>query len=109
MYDYDQIEELDEWEPTINAHDYLIVDFFATWCGPCKNLDKEIKKAKERHPNLKIVKVDIDEADDLCDHFEVENLPTVYFFHKGKKQKKIFMGNKYDLFHTRVNDLMELK
>ena len=106
MYPYEQIEDFEDWKPTINSHDYLLVDFFATWCGPCKNLDGEIKKAVDKYPDLKIVKVDIDEADDLCDHFEVENLPTVYYFHKGKK-KTLFMGSKYPLFHKKVDELME--
>ena len=105
LYPHDQIEDMEEWEPTINAHDYLLVDFFATWCGPCKKLDNEIKKAVDKYPNLKVVKVDIDEADELCDEFEVENLPTVYYYHKGVK-KSLFMGSRYPLFHKKVEELM---
>ena len=105
-YDYNEIEEMEQWDESINSSKYVLVDFFAAWCGPCKALDAQIKKASEKYPNLKIYKVDIDQADEVSDNFEVENLPTVFLYKDGKK-KSLFMGNKYELFHKKIDDLMQ--
>ena len=104
-YEFKYINDMEEWETEINTKGKIIVDFFATWCRPCKQLDKQILKAKEKYPELKIYKVDIDEADEVSDNFEVENLPTVYFYKDGVKMT-FFMGSKYDLFHKKIDELM---
>ena len=105
MYEYEYIENVEDYEGMVASADHVIVDFFATWCGPCKNLDKEIKKAKDKYPDLKIFKVDIDESDEISDYYEVENLPTIFYYKKGEK-KTLFMGSKYELFHKKIDELM---
>ena len=105
MYEYTMIEDMEEWEESIKSAEHVIVDFFATWCGPCKMLENQIKNAVEKYPNLKVFKVDIDEADEITDHFEVENLPTVFYFKNGEKTT-MFMGSKYNLFHSKIDELM---
>ena len=105
MYQHTNLTEWEDWESSIKSSEYVMVDFFATWCQPCKLLDQQIAKAAEKYPSLKIFKVDIDEAEEISDELEIENLPMVYLFKNGE-QKGMFMGSRYNVFHEKVDQLM---
>lgn len=62
----------------------LLVDFFATWCGPCKILSKILEDVSKTSPDLEIAKVDIDELRDLAIEYEIEFVPTMLIFKDGK-------------------------
>ena len=55
-----------------------VVDFFATWCGPCKMLAPVIEEAAEDMPEIQFYKVDVDEAPELARSFKVMSVPDVY-------------------------------
>ena len=63
----------------------VLLDFFATWCGPCRMLGPVLEGLddKEDFP-VQIVKVDTDEAPELAGAFQVESIPTLFFFSEGK-------------------------
>jgi thioredoxin 1 len=76
------------FDQAVNAGDDLVVvDFFATWCGPCKMLFPVIKatveKMAELHPEVHFYKVDIDEDMDLATRFKVMSVPTLLYFRRG--------------------------
>lgn len=54
-----------------------IIDFYATWCIPCKKLDPYLEKFKEDYPNLTFIKVDIDKEKELTDKFDINAVPTI--------------------------------
>ena len=60
-----------------------IVDFYATWCGPCKMLAPTVEKMAELHPEVHFYKVDIDEDMDLATRFKVMSVPTLLYFRRG--------------------------
>lgn len=62
----------------------VLVDFFATWCGPCKMLAPVIEKAADELTNVQFYKVDIDEEMDLANQFKIMTVPTLLFFKGGK-------------------------
>ena len=64
----------------------VLVDFFATWCGPCKMLSPILEEIDERGEagDLLIVKVDVDEASDIAMRFNIQSIPTLMLFHSGK-------------------------
>lgn len=61
-----------------------LVDFFATWCGPCKMLAPELVEFAERDPNITIVKVDVDKFNSLAAQYNVRAVPTLVYFNDGK-------------------------
>lgn len=64
----------------------VVVDFFATWCGPCKMLAPVLEGlSSEMEGKAKIIKVDIDQSSDLANKFEISSVPTMMVFKDGKK------------------------
>lgn len=60
------------------AKDYILVDFFATWCGPCKMLAPTLEKL-----DIEVLKVDVDKYPSLAEHYGVMSIPTLVLFKKG--------------------------
>ena len=62
----------------------VLIDFFATWCGPCKMLSPVIEQLATEHPELKVVKVDVDEAPEIAIPYQVQAIPTLLLMKEGK-------------------------
>ena len=62
----------------------VIVDFFATWCGPCKKLSPLLEDAANKY-GFKLVVVDVDKNGDLSNEYNISSIPHVFCFHKGSK------------------------
>ena len=68
----------------------LVVDFWATWCGPCRMVGPIIEElAKEYDGKLTVGKCDVEENDDLAAEFGIRNIPTILFFKGGQLVDKI--------------------
>ena len=64
----------------------VMVDFYADWCGPCKTLTPTLNKLAENFPDeLKIIKVNVDEAPKLANFYGVQGIPCVLYFKNGKE------------------------
>ena len=63
----------------------LVVDFWATWCGPCRMIAPIIEElAKEYDGKINVGKCDVEECDDIAAEFGIRNIPTVLFFKGGE-------------------------
>ena len=70
----------------------VLIDFFATWCGPCKMLAPIIEEiAEEKSDSLVVAKVDVDEETELAIRFGVSSIPTVVLLREGKEADR-FVG-----------------
>ena len=78
------INKVEEFENAIKEGTVL-VDFFATWCGPCKMLSPNLEELAEERPDLLVVKVDVDEAHELAIRFAIQAVPTLILFKDGKR------------------------
>lgn len=75
-----------QFEPEVaQAAEPVVVDFFATWCGPCKQLSPMLDGlAGPLASRIKFLKVDVDQAPKLAERFGVEGIPTLVFLNRGK-------------------------
>ena len=79
-----RVINMDEFNnEVINSNEVAVIDFFATWCGPCKMLTPVFEEVANETPNAKFFKVDIDESLDLARQYSVSSVPTIKIFRKG--------------------------
>ena len=62
----------------------VLVDFWAAWCGPCTMLSPIVEQLAEEHPEIAFGKVNVDEAPELAQQFQVSAIPTLVLFKDGK-------------------------
>ena len=62
----------------------VLIDFWASWCGPCKSLSPIIDEISEKHPEIKVCKVNIDEEEELTSQFDIMSVPTLLVIKGGK-------------------------
>lgn len=74
--------DLDEsnFEQTILNNDFVIVDFWAPWCGPCRGFAPVFEAASEKHPDIVFAKVNTEEQQGLAAHFQIRSIPTLMIF-----------------------------
>lgn len=66
----------------------VLVDFFATWCGPCKMLSPVLENVANSRSGVKIVKIDVDECENLARTYGVMSVPTLILFKNGVECSK---------------------
>jgi len=67
----------------------VVVDFFATWCGPCKRIAPAIERLSQELPNVIFLKVDVDEVSGVAAEQNVSVMPSFLFFKKGSKVHEV--------------------
>jgi thioredoxin 1 len=84
----------------------VVVDFYATWCGPCKRLSPMLDElAGPLAGKIKFVKVNVDEATALSQRFAIQGIPTLLFFKNGKVVDQIVGLPAVDELKTRLDSL----
>ena len=75
----------ENFETLKNGDQPLVVDFWATWCGPCRLIAPYIEElAKEYDGQITVGKCDVEECDDIAAEFGIRNIPTILFFKGGQ-------------------------
>lgn len=66
----------------------VLVDFWASWCGPCRMLSPVVDEFAEENPDVKVGKVNVDDENGLAKQFRVMTIPTLLVFKDGKEVKR---------------------
>ena len=85
----------------------LVVDFWATWCGPCRMVGPVISELAEQYDGKIVVgKCDVEECEDLAVDFGIRNIPTVLFFKNGEQVDKMVGAQSKAKFEEKFNALL---
>lgn len=66
----------------------VLVDFYATWCGPCQLISPIIEEIAKENKNIKVIKIDVDKFPELSRKYGIMSIPTLMVFSEGKEVKK---------------------
>ncbi|KAH0628376.1 hypothetical protein JD844_009452 [Phrynosoma platyrhinos] len=85
----------------VSAGDKLVVvDFSATWCGPCKMIKPFFHSLVEKYPDVMFFEIDVDDAQEVAAHCDVKCMPTFQFYKNNKKVHEFSGANKEKLEET---------
>ncbi len=76
-------------EEVLKSDKKVIVDFWATWCGPCKMIAPIFEELASEHTDVKFAKVNVDEQVELCLKYKVSSIPTLIIFEDGEVIDKV--------------------
>ncbi|MCR5097963.1 MAG: thioredoxin [Lachnospiraceae bacterium] len=72
----------------LKADKPVLVDFWATWCGPCQKQGPIVEELADERDDIKVCKLDVDEASDVAEQFGIMSIPTVIAFKGGEAVNK---------------------
>ena len=67
----------------LNDEKTILLDFFATWCGPCRMIAPALEEISQEHPEYKIIKIDVDEEPEIAVNYGVSTIPTLIVMKSG--------------------------
>ena len=92
---------VDQWKEQFQKHvdakKLAVVDFTASWCGPCRVIAPVLADYAKKFPNVTFLKVDVDEVKEIAEEYEVEAMPTFMFLKEGKIVEKVIGAKKEEL------------
>ena len=81
---------LGEFEKILSENTLVMVDFFATWCGPCQMFSPIVEQVEDKYDgDLTVVKVDIDENPDIAEKYTIQSVPTTILFKNGEVVERV--------------------
>jgi len=78
------VSDTEDFDAILEDHSLVLVDFTASWCGPCKRIKPSLKIMDTEFENVFFCTVDVDQCEELAKTYEIFSMPTFHFFKNGK-------------------------
>lgn len=88
-----ELYDLKQFTQFVNVDKLSVVDFYATWCGPCKALEPVMEHLAAAAPEVQFARVDVDEAQDVAQEYAITAMPTCLYFKNGEQIDKVVGAN----------------
>ncbi len=98
----------DNFEEVISGNNFVIVDFWATWCGPCQQFGPVFEEVSEKYPDIVFAKVNTEEEQELAGHFQIRSIPTLMIFRDQiviYSQPGAMMGGQFEQLIGKAQEL----
>lgn len=97
----------ENFESLKNGDQPLVVDFWATWCGPCRAIAPYVEElAKEYDGKIVVGKCDVEENDDIAMEFGIRNIPTLLFIKNGEVVDRLVGGQSKSAIQKKFETLL---
>ncbi len=98
------VELTDEsFEDTVSNNDFVVVDYWAPWCGPCRSFAPTYEKVSEDHEDIVFAKVNTEDEQGIASHFQIRSIPTLMIF----REKVIIFSQAGALPESGLRELIE--
>ncbi len=102
-----EIKDQDFDQEVLKSSLPVVVDFWAPWCGPCKQIAPIVEKLSEEYKDkLKFCKINVDENHDTASKYHVMSIPTLIFFKKGELVEQTVGGVSEKTLRSKIQDLL---
>lgn len=76
---------MEKFNDVINSNQLTLIDFYATWCGPCKMMHPVLEQLKaDLGDSIRIIKLDVDKSGDIAEAYRIQSVPTLMLFRRGE-------------------------
>ena len=92
----------ENFEQVVTDNDFVVVDFWAPWCGPCRSFAPTYEKVSEDNPDVVFAKVNTEDEQEIAGHFQIRSIPTLMIF----REKIIIFSEAGALPETAFRELL---
>lgn len=92
-----EVKDLSEYKEIIKTNKLVCVDYFATWCGPCRMIAPKLEALEKEYTKIVFIKVDVDKASEISEAEKIKAMPTFKFFKDGHKHSEVVGASEQEI------------
>lgn len=93
-------------QQNIEKNKFTVVDFWASWCGPCKSIAPLLEQLSGDYPNVEFAKINVDENPETSVQYNIRAIPTILLFRNGELQERLVGMQQYNVLKQKINSIL---